>query len=53
MDVLWDAAPRNGFWRGLTANFLKVRITSACPIGNRITRVRIVSLEGDALVGVY
>lgn len=47
MDVLWDAESRGGEWRGLTGNYLSVRMRSDTPAGNRITRVRITAVEND------
>jgi threonylcarbamoyladenosine tRNA methylthiotransferase MtaB len=47
MDVLWDADPRAGEWRGLTGNYLSVHMRSKFPVGNSITRVRITKGENE------
>ena len=51
MDVLWDADPREGEWHGLTGNYLAVRVRANAPLGNTITRVRLLRLEEDYLRG--
>ncbi|MBN1438211.1 MAG: MiaB/RimO family radical SAM methylthiotransferase [Anaerolineales bacterium] len=50
MDVLWEADTRGGMRRGLTGNFLRVRIKSDSIPPNTFSRVRLVSLDhGDVL----
>ena len=45
MDVLWDENPRDGEWRGLTGNYLPVRMQTDARIGNSIIRVQLKMAE--------
>lgn len=51
MDVLWEQSPRQGYWTGLTANYLRVR-AQGDSLGNRILPARLVAVERGGLVGV-
>jgi threonylcarbamoyladenosine tRNA methylthiotransferase MtaB len=43
MDVLWNAEPSGGEWRGLTGNYLEVRMRSETRMGNTISRARLLA----------
>jgi threonylcarbamoyladenosine tRNA methylthiotransferase MtaB len=45
MDVLWDENPREGEWRGLTGNYLPVRMRTDDRVGNTIARVRLTQVQ--------
>lgn len=47
MNVLWEAESRCGVWRGLTGNYLSVRMPSNADLGNTVTRVRLSTMRGD------
>jgi threonylcarbamoyladenosine tRNA methylthiotransferase MtaB len=47
MDVLWEAESRAGEWRGLTGNYLAVRLCSNLTLGNTVTRARLQKGKGD------
>jgi len=51
MDVLWEADTRCGMRRGLTANFLRVRVKSDTIEPNTITRVKLTSADCTEMVG--
>jgi hypothetical protein len=51
MDVLWEADTRFGMRRGLTGNFLRVRVRSETIAPNTISRVKLMSLEKDEIIG--
>ena len=46
--VLWErTSGKEGFWSGLTDNYLRVRTSSGSPLSNQITNARLTGLEGD------
>jgi threonylcarbamoyladenosine tRNA methylthiotransferase MtaB len=51
MDVLWEADTRCGLRRGLTGNFLRVRVQSETIAPNTVSRVRLMSIEKDEVFG--
>jgi threonylcarbamoyladenosine tRNA methylthiotransferase MtaB len=51
MDVLWEADTRCGLRRGLTANFVRVRVKSEALEPNTFRRVKLMSVDGDEMVG--
>lgn len=51
MDVLWEQSPRQGYWTGLTPNYLRVR-AQGDGLGNRILPARLVAVERGGLAGV-
>jgi threonylcarbamoyladenosine tRNA methylthiotransferase MtaB len=51
MDVLWEADTRGGLRHGLTGNFLRVRVQSEDIRPNTISRVQLVSLDRDEIIG--
>jgi len=51
MDVLWEADTRCGLRRGLTGNFLRVRVQSEDIRPNTISRVRLVSVDRGEIIG--
>jgi threonylcarbamoyladenosine tRNA methylthiotransferase MtaB len=51
MDVLWEADTRCGLRRGLTSNFLRVRIQSETIAPNTFSRVRLTAVERGEMVG--
>jgi threonylcarbamoyladenosine tRNA methylthiotransferase MtaB len=51
MDVLWEADTRGGMRRGLTGNFLRVRVQSGTIEPNTITRVRLAAHERGEMIG--
>jgi threonylcarbamoyladenosine tRNA methylthiotransferase MtaB len=51
MDVLWEADTRCGLRRGLTGNFLRVRVKSEDIRPNTISRVRLVSVDRGEIIG--
>ncbi len=42
---------RDGAWEGLTDNYLRVRVETGGNPANRIVRVRLIGVEGTALIG--
>ena len=46
-SALWERAAAGGVWHGLTGNYLRVCAIADRPLGNRITDVRLDSLDGD------
>ncbi len=51
VEVLWENR-RNGLWRGLTDNYLRVLARSDKDLAQRITPVRLVTLTDDGFHGV-
>jgi threonylcarbamoyladenosine tRNA methylthiotransferase MtaB len=51
MDVLWEADTRGGLRHGLTGNFLRVRVQSEDIRPNTISRVQLVSVDRDEIIG--
>ncbi|MBN2083709.1 MAG: MiaB/RimO family radical SAM methylthiotransferase [Anaerolineales bacterium] len=51
MDVLWEADTRGGLRRGLTGNFLRVRVQSEDIRPNTLSRVKLLSIDRGELVG--
>ncbi len=51
MDVLWEADTRGGLRHGLTGNFLRVRVQSEDIRPNTLSRVKLVSLDRDEILG--
>jgi len=52
MDVLWEADTRGGLRRGLTGNFLRVRVRSDTISPNTISRVKLISMDQGEIVGI-
>ncbi len=50
MDVLWESED-NGRWNGLTDNYIRVEVTSAQPLHNRILPARLLALTSQGLRG--
>ena len=46
-SALWERAAAGGVWHGLTGNYLRVCAIADRPLANRITDVRLDSLDGD------
>ena len=46
-SALWERAAAGGVWHGLTGNYLRVCAVADRPLANRITDVRLDSLDGD------
>jgi threonylcarbamoyladenosine tRNA methylthiotransferase MtaB len=51
MDVLWEADTRGGLRHGLTGNFLRVRVQSEDIRPNTISRVKLLSIDRDEIIG--
>ncbi|MGB7538568.1 MAG: MiaB/RimO family radical SAM methylthiotransferase [Anaerolineales bacterium] len=51
MDVLWEADTRCGLRRGLTGNFLRIRVKSDSIAPNTFSRVRLCSIDRDEVIG--
>jgi threonylcarbamoyladenosine tRNA methylthiotransferase MtaB len=51
MDVLWEADTRCGIRRGLTGNFLRVRVQSETIAPNTFSRVKLLFLERGEITG--
>ena len=51
MAVLWERRRRDGFWHGLTDNYLQVVTTCPADLHNRITSTRLVGEQNGFLVG--
>jgi threonylcarbamoyladenosine tRNA methylthiotransferase MtaB len=51
MDVLWEADTRGGLRRGLTGNFLRVRVRSEDIRPNTISRVKLISVDQGEITG--
>lgn len=51
MDVLWEADTRGGMRRGLTGNFLRVRVPSETIAPNTFSRVKLLTLEDGEILG--
>lgn len=51
MDVLWEQSPRQGWWTGLTPNYLRIW-TRGDGLGNRILPVRLVGVKRGSLLGM-
>lgn len=51
MEVLWEQSAQQGYWTGLTANYLRVR-AQGDGLGNRILPARLVGVERGTLLGV-
>lgn len=51
MDVLWEADMRCGVRRGLTGNFLRVRVQSETVAPNTFSRVKLLFIDRGEIVG--
>lgn len=51
MTVLWEQRTRNGFWSGLTDNYLRVIARSERNLHNRLTGARLLAVQDGCLVG--
>jgi threonylcarbamoyladenosine tRNA methylthiotransferase MtaB len=51
MDVLWEADTRCGMRRGLTGNFLRVRVKSDTIESNTISRVQLTAYDRGEIIG--
>ncbi len=51
MDVLWEADTRCGLRRGLTGNFLRVRVQSDSILPNTFSRVKLTAVDRGEMVG--
>jgi threonylcarbamoyladenosine tRNA methylthiotransferase MtaB len=51
MDVLWEADTRCGLRRGLTGNFLRVRVRSETIAPNTFSRVRLTAVDRGEMAG--
>ncbi len=51
IDVLFEEADENGFWSGFSDNYMRVKVKSEQPLKNSIRTVRLVSIEGEELLG--
>ena len=51
MDVLWEGGTRCGMRRGLTANYLRVCIRSSDIRPNTISRVKLIAMGKDEIIG--
>lgn len=49
-DVLWESR-QNGYWQGITDNYIRVLTRSADQLTNTITRTRLIELAGEAVLG--
>jgi threonylcarbamoyladenosine tRNA methylthiotransferase MtaB len=51
LEVLWERRRRDGFWHGLTDNYLQVVTSCPANLHNRITRTRLVGESNGFLTG--
>jgi threonylcarbamoyladenosine tRNA methylthiotransferase MtaB len=51
LDVLWEDK-LNGSWRGLTGNYMRVHAASDSDLTNRLSRVRLMHIDGEQIVGL-
>jgi threonylcarbamoyladenosine tRNA methylthiotransferase MtaB len=51
LDVLWEDKV-NGSWRGLTGNYMRVHSASDSDLTNRLSRVRLIGVEGEQVIGL-
>lgn len=51
LEVLYEDAPANGCWSGLTDNYLRVFTPSAADLANRLLPTRLTKLIGRKLTG--
>jgi threonylcarbamoyladenosine tRNA methylthiotransferase MtaB len=51
MDVLWEGDTRCGMRRGLTGNFLRVRVQSETIVPNTFSRVKLAAIEHGEIIG--
>jgi threonylcarbamoyladenosine tRNA methylthiotransferase MtaB len=50
-EVLFEEE-QGGFWQGYSRNYIKVRVKSDVTLSNVLTRVRLLELKDDAVLGV-
>ncbi len=51
MSVLFESTESEGWWSGLTDNFIRVRVPSATVVANEIHRVQLIGTIGEAALG--
>ncbi|HIQ02184.1 MAG TPA: tRNA (N(6)-L-threonylcarbamoyladenosine(37)-C(2))-methylthiotransferase MtaB [Anaerolineales bacterium] len=51
MEVLWERHRADGFWHGLTDNYLRVVTRASADLHNRATRTRLLAARDGLLVG--
>ena len=51
MPVLWEKQSNNGFWSGLTDNYIKVYTRNDDDLTNKLLPVKLVQLGGDGVWG--
>ena len=50
LDVLWEQQA-DGFWEGLTGNYIRAYTSADAPLENRLLPVKLASLYGEGMLG--
>jgi threonylcarbamoyladenosine tRNA methylthiotransferase MtaB len=50
-DVLFEELDKNGYWSGLSTNYIRVKVKSEKDLSNQIIPVRLNEVSGDFVIG--